>query len=292
MFISTALHALQVALDTASHQRENANDDVGFADALDARLAVGAVRVITALRADQLVIDATGHSIGTENGVGLADAFVAVEATLAIRVVAALRADELVVDATGYQTVLAENDVRLTEPIDARGALAALVGFAAFIAIHTFDRDIGGRPEHAAELILRTDGDTCVHPDVTEFARVVAEERRANAFDAPLARVAVVVVAAFLAYAGAAEQPCRTIGRAGPAIGRIVLQVFAHAFATGLTLGAIVQGRATESSRNADAVAAFLAGDVAAGVITDAASELGRRAADIGFFIALARSAA
>lgn len=70
------------------------------------------------------------------------------------------------------------------------------------------------------------------------------------------------------------------------------MQVLAHTFAAGLAHWTVGQTGTTKRRRNADAVAAFFAGDVAAGVVTDAASEFGRSAADVGFLITLARSAA
>jgi hypothetical protein len=242
---------------------QRTRDRQRLADAVFARGAAIAILVVTALRADQLAVDTTDHSIGTENGVRLACAVVAVEASFAMLVVAALRADELVIDAASRLPQWADDQVRLTEPVDAGGALAALFGIAAFVAIHAFDRDIGGRPEDAAELIFWTDADACVHADITEFAGVFTEKRRANAVDTPLARIAVFVVAAFLAYAGAAEQACRAIGSASPTIGRVVLQVLAHALAAGLAHWTVGQGWATERRRNTNAVAAFFFGGVA-----------------------------
>ncbi len=237
VFISTAFHALQAALDTASHQRDDANDDVGFADALNARLAVGTIRVLTALGTDQLVVDATGHTIGTDNRIGLACTSVAVEATLAICVVAALGADQLVVDATGDRPQLAEDDVGLAEAVDTGGALAALVGFAAFIAVHAFDGLVRRRPKDTAKLIFRADADTGIHAHVADFARILAKDRLTYAAAvAPPARIATLVDTAFLTYAGTAKETSRAIGGAGATVRRVVLEVFAYAFATGLAL--------------------------------------------------------
>jgi hypothetical protein len=290
--VETALGTDQLIVDAAVHLPQRARKRQRHAHARLAGLAALAIRVETALRADQLIVDAAGHTIRANDVVGLACAFVAVEATIAIRVVAALEADRLILDAAGHQAIFANDDDLRAEAIDARGAASAIDVFAAFVAIHALDGHVSRRSEHTAVLVFRAEGNTGVHTWVTEFAGIITEQCRANAFGTPLARIAVVVVAALSAYAGAAEQSCRTIGGAGAAVCGIVLQVFAHAFAAGLTLRTVVQGRATEPGRNADAIAAFLAGDVAAGIVTDAASEFQRGAANVRFLVTLARSAA
>jgi hypothetical protein len=206
--------------------------------------------------------------------------------------VAALGADQLVVDAAGHQSAFTEDDVRLAETVNAGGALATFIGFAAFVAVHALDGDVGWRPKDTAKFVLRADRNAGVHTHVTEFAGGFTEQRRANAFDTALAGFAVIVSAAFLADTRAAEEAGRTIGRASAAIGWIFLQVDAFAVTAGEALRTFVEERAAERRGNADAVAAFLPCDVAAGVVTDAAGEFCRSAADVGFFITLAGRAA
>jgi hypothetical protein len=172
--------------------------------------------------------------------------------------VTALGADQLVIDATGNQPQFAKNNVWFAEAIVAGGAFAAIAGFAALVAVHALDGGIRRRPKDAAELTFRTNGNARVHTHVADFARVITEQRLARASGAAAgAGITVVVPAAFLANAGAAEQAGGTVGRACAAIGRVFLQVDAFAVTAGQAVSAIGQTRATEPHRDADAVAAF-----------------------------------
>jgi hypothetical protein len=158
-------------------------------------------------------------------------------AWIAVVVVAALHACRRVFYAARHLSNRACDDDGAANALDTRFAVAAV----AVIATFRFAGDglIGRRPAEAANLVLRTDPDAFVHSNVTELAGIVAEERFTSALDTPLTWTAVFAVAAFLADAGTAEQIGRAIGGAGSAIRRVVLQVFAHAFAAGQALWTI-----------------------------------------------------
>lgn len=93
------------------------------------------------------------------------------EAPIAILVSATVGTQELAVDAACDLPFRAEDDLLFAETVDTVLACAAVVGFAAFVAVHALDRDVGGWPEDATELILWTKRDTRIDPGVTDFAR-------------------------------------------------------------------------------------------------------------------------
>jgi hypothetical protein len=212
---------------------------------------------VTALRADQLIIDAAGDLTAlAEDGVWLACALDAVGATFAIRVVTAFGADQLIIDAAGDQTSLAEDDVWLAEAIDAGSAFATVAGFAAFIAVYAFDGRVCRGTGDTAMLIFWTNGNARVHTHVTDFAWVVTEQRLACAVGAAARTgIAVFITAACLADAGTAEQAGRTVGGAGAAVGWVFLEVDALAVTAGEAIGTITGHTcATEPGSYADAV--------------------------------------
>src|SRR6478752_5594074 len=118
-----------------------------------------AVRIVTAFGAEELISGTAGY-LPQWAGKDLrhTDASFAGFAALAVRIDAALRADQLISDAASDQTALAEDDVRLAEAIDAGGAFAAVAGFAAFIAVDTFDDRVRRWTGDAAMLIFWTNG--------------------------------------------------------------------------------------------------------------------------------------
>lgn len=204
-------------------------------------------------------------------------------ARVAVRVVTALGADQLVIHAASDQTSLTEDDVWLAETIVAGGALVAIAGFAAFVAIDAFDRHIIRWTGDAAMLIFRTDRDARIHAHVAEFARVFTFQRRAgSAIDTALACAAILARTAFLARALAAEEAGRAVGRTGAAIGWVFPQVDAFAVTTGQPFAAIGPAWAAETHIDADAVAAL----IGLGIATcGAADNTGRLAG--AFLIAL-----
>lgn len=219
-----------------------------------------------------------------------AAAFMAELTVTAIRVVTALGADQLVTDTAAYQGQYADDDIWLAVAIDARRAVVALVRFAALVAVDAGDGRIGGRSRDAAVLIFRTNGDASIHAHVAEFARFVTEQRLARSGGtAASAGVAIFVPAAFLADAIAAEETGGTVGRAGAAIGWVLLEVDAFAVAAGQALGTVWKARATEPRSDADPVTALFGLGIAASV---AASEFGFGAAGSRRLVALARRAA
>lgn len=210
-------------------------------------------------------------------------------APLTVRVVTAFGADQLVIDAAGHQPLFAEDDVRLAETIDAGGAFAAIAGFATFVAIDAFDRHIIRWTGDAAMLIFRTDGDARVHAHVAEFAWAFTQQRLAGpGVAAPGAGIAILVSAALLARAVAAEQAGGTIGRAGAAIGWVFLQIDTFAVTAGEALATITsQTGATEPNIDTDAVAALLRLGVAT---IGAADDAGRLACPLGIAIGALRA--
>ncbi len=273
--IVTAFGAEELISGTAGYLPQWAGKDLRHTDASFAGFAALAVRIDAAFRADQLTGDTTGHPISTDDGVGLACAVATVVAVVTIRVVAALRADQLIIDAASDQTALAEDDVRLAEAIDAGGAFAAVAGFAAFIAVDTFDGRVRRWTGDAAMLIFWTNGNARVYTHVTDFARVVTQQWFARAGGAAArAEIAVFVPAACLANAGAAEQAGGTVGGAGAAIGWVFLEVDAFTVTAGEAIGTITGHTcATEPGGYADAVAALFGLGIAT---TGATSDSGR----------------
>lgn len=142
-------------------------------------------------------------------------------------------------------------------------------------------------------LIFRAEGNTAVHSVVAVFARGFTFQWPAgSAVDAALASLAIVARAAFLAHALAAEESGRAIGGTRPAVGRVGCEIDAFAVAAGEPVCAIRQARTTEVAVDANAVAAFLGGRVAAVVVASTAGELGFTATGARGLVALAGWAA